>query len=31
MLPKITKGMLGGMMGPMVAAAPTRAAEKTRG
>ena len=31
MLPKITKGMLGGMMGPMVDAAPTRAAEKTRG
>ncbi len=31
MLPKITKGMLGGMMGPMVDAAPTRAAEKARG
>src|SRR3990170_4900494 len=31
MLPKITKGMLGGIMGPMVEAAPTRAAEKTRG
>ncbi len=31
MLPKITNGILGGMMGPMVEAAPTRAAEKTRG